>query len=195
MTLATRAWLAALVLSLSACGAPAPKEQFFTLSAPVAGVPPTGNAPGVFVGPVSVPEGVDRSQMVLATGPNEVDISDDLRWAEPLRSAIPRVIAEALARDLGSERVMTSPQAAGSRFDYRVAIEIQRFDSSLTEGATIDALWTVTGPNGVAPRQGATHAHEPLAGSGAAALAAAHGRALAHIAHDISGAIRAMRGK
>ncbi len=195
MTLPIRALVPALALLLAACGTPAPREQFFTLSAPAQGALPTGTSPSVFVGPVAIPEGVDRTQLVLRTGANEVDISDDLRWAEPLRSAIPRVLAESIARDLGTQRVMTARQAAGTAVDYRVAVEVQRFDSSLADGATIDALWTVSGTRGTAPRQGATHAHETLTGSGPAALAAAHGRALARIGHDIAEAIRSIQSQ
>lgn len=184
---------AALALALAACGAPAPKEQFFTLAAPNPGVaPPNGEHPSVFVGPVAVPEGVDRSQMVLRTGRNEVDVSDDFRWAEPLRSAVPRVIAETLSRELGSSRVLSSRMAAGTPVDYRVAIEVQRFDSSLGDGATIDALWTVTAAAGARTRNGRSVEHEPATSRDPGAVAAAHGRALERVARAIAGAIRAL---
>lgn len=184
---------AALALFLGACGALAPKEQFFTLSSPNPGLaPPRSEAPSVFVGPVSVPEAVDRSQMVLRTAPNQVDVSDDYRWAELLRNAIPRVIAETLSRELGSSRVLASRQAAGTPVDFRVTMEVQRFDSSLDEGATIDALWTVTATHGGPSRNGRSAAHEPLASRDAGSLAAAHGRALERVGRDIAEAIRSL---
>ena len=181
----------AAALSLAACvGTPAPREQFFTLASPNPGVaPPAPAAPSIFVGPVSIPASVDRTQMVLATGSNRVEISDDYRWAEPLRDGISRVIAENLSRDLGTSRVLARRAAAGTPVDFRVAIEVQRFDSSLADGATIDALWTVTPSQGGA-RSGRTTAHEPVASHDPAALAAAHSRALARVAHDIARAIR-----
>jgi uncharacterized lipoprotein YmbA len=129
--------------------------------------------------------------MVLATGSHQVDISDDNRWAEPLRDAIPRVVAEDLSHVLGTSRVLSSRIAAGAPVDFRVSIEVQRFDSSLADGATIDALWTVTPARGGA-RSGRTLAHEALAARDAAALAAAHSRALERISRDIAQAIRAM---
>jgi hypothetical protein len=141
---------------------------------------------------VSVPEAVDRTQIVLRTGPNQVDVSDDFRWAESLRSAIPRFVAEALGRELGSSRVMASRMAAGTPVDFRVAIEVQRFDSSLDEGATIDALWTVSTPSGPS-RSGRSTVHEPAASHDVAGVVTAHARALERIAHDIAEAIRAMR--
>ena len=193
MTAFTRLAALAAALSLAACvGTPAPREQFFTLASLDAGAaPPASATPSVFVGPVSIPAAVDRTQMVLATGTHQVDINDDYRWAEPLRDAIPRVVAEDLSRELGTSRVLASRMAAGTPVDFRVAIEVQRFDSSLADGATIDALWTVTPARGGA-RSGRTLAHEALAARDAAALAAAHSRALERIARDIAAAIRAM---
>lgn len=183
--------VAALAVALAACaGAPAPREQFFTLASPNPGVaPPTSTSPSVFVGPVAVPAAVDRSQMVLATGPNEVDVSDAFRWAEPLREGIARVVADTLGRELGSSRVLYSRMAAGTGVDYRVTIEVQRFDSSLADGATVDAVWTVIPSRGGAQRSGRTVAHEPTHGADPAALAAAHSRALVRVGADIAAAI------
>lgn len=185
------AFLAAL--SLAACvGAPAPRERFFTLASPDPGAPPpAASTPSISVGPVSIPAAVDRNGMVFGLGPNQVEISEDDRWAEPLRDAIPRVVAEALSHDLGTSRVLASRFASGAPVDFRVSIEVQRFDSSLAGGATIDALWTVTPRKGSA-RSGRTLVHEPVAAPDPAAVAAAHSRALARVARDIAGAIEAM---
>jgi len=195
MTRFIRIAVPALALLLAACaGAPAPREQFFTLAAPNPGIaPPTSASPSVFVGPLSIPAAVDRSEMVLSTAPNEVDISDQYRWAESLRDAIPRVVAETLSRDLGSSRVLASRMAAGTPVDYRVAIEVQRFDSSFANGATVDALWTVTPTRGGPSRNGRTVAREPDATHDAAGIAAAHARALARVGGDIADAIRALQ--
>jgi len=192
-------WVGAVVVGtlLGGCGgAAAVRESFYTLSAPAAGAPAgastaaTSNV-SIFVGPVSVPESVDRSQMVLRTGANEVEVSEKYRWAEPLKSAVPRVIAETLTRELGTQRVLTSRSAAALAVDYRVAIEVQRFDSSLTEGATIDALWTITpsAAKGGSVRTGRTRVTEPASGD-PATLAAAHSRALDRVGRDIAAALR-----
>ena len=193
-----RTWLAIAVAAflVGACGGGAAvRESFYTLSAP-AGATPAGTTAAtsnvsIFVGPVSVPESVDRTQMVLRTGANEVEVSEQYRWAEPLKSAIARVIAETLTRELGTQRVLTSRSAAALAVDYRVAIELQRFDSSLTDGATIDALWTITpaASRGGAVRTGRTRVTEPASGD-PASLAAAHSRALDRVGRDIAAALR-----
>jgi uncharacterized lipoprotein YmbA len=189
--------LALAALSLGGCvGSPAPRIEYYTLASPDPGIaPPSSASPSVFVGPISVPAAVDRTQMVLSTGPNAVQISDDHRWAEPLRDGIARVVAETLTRDLGSSRVLASRIASGTPVDYRVAIEVQRFDSSLDGGATVDALWTITTTRGGPARNGRTRAHEMVHSRSPAALAAAHGRALQRVAGDIAAAIREMRSE
>jgi len=177
-------------LILAACGS-TPKESYYTLSAPPAPAPAAGaSAVSVTIGPVVVPEAVDRSPMVVRTGPNEVAIDDLHRWVEPLKSAIPRALAELLMRDLGTPNVLAGRSAMGTKADYRVAIDVQRFDSSLSEGATLDAVWTVTPAQGPA-RTGRTFAQEAAPARDHAGIAAAHRKALEKLAADIAAAIRA----
>ncbi|HUL95731.1 MAG TPA: PqiC family protein [Usitatibacter sp.] len=183
-------------LALAACGSPPAAIDFYSLTASPPAPPAAGAASfSVHVGPVTVPDGVDRPQMVVRLSDNRVDIDDQHRWAEPLRDAIPRALADDLARELGTPRVMTSRQSATLDFDYRVAVDIQHFESSYADGAYEDVLWTLRGAKGREPRVGRTTVREPAASGDAAGVAAAHGRALQRVAHDIAAAIRAMEGR
>ena len=171
------------------CGS-TPRESFYTLAAPPAPLPAGATGPLVAVGPVIVPEAVDRTAMVVRTGPNSVDIEDFHRWAEPLKTAIPRVLAENLMRELGTPRV-TASRLNTTPPDFRVAVEIQRFDSSFAEGASLDALWTVTSARaGAAPKSGRTTITETARSADYAGIAAAHSRALTRLAADIAAAMR-----
>ena len=183
--------LAAVALALVAGCGTTPRESFYMLEAPPAPAPAALTSTlSIYVGPVVVPEAVDRTPMVIRTSPNQVDVEDFHRWAEPLKTAIPRVLAEDLMRELGTPRVAASRAASLLPTDYRVAIEVQRFESSLAEGATLDALWTITSAKGSPPRTGRTLAHEAVDSPTHAAIAAAHSRALARLARDIATAIR-----
>lgn len=167
------------------------KESFYMLSGPEGAAP--ADSPGVlaiYVGPVAVPESVDRSAMVLQSSANQVDLSDEHRWAEPLKTAIPRVIAENLMRLLNTPRVMSSRVGPFTDADYRVALDVQRFESSLSQGATIEMLWTVTGKRTKAPITGRSSVREPAASPTPEGLAAAHSRALARVAADIAAALK-----
>jgi uncharacterized protein len=189
-------WSAVAVLtisSLTGC-ASSPNESFYTLSA---GVPVNGTTPAsgesaysIAVGPITLPEVVDRPQIVLRASPNEVIIVELHRWAEPLRSEIPRIIADNLTADLNVKRVAAYPQSAGDNADYRVLVDIQRFDSTMGESVTIDALWTVKRVSDGALRTGRSMARESTGGGTYEAVVAAHSRALAKISHEIAEAIR-----
>jgi uncharacterized lipoprotein YmbA len=186
--------IAALILvasALTACSSPTPR--YYTLSAPEQ--PAAKALYSVTVGPVTVPESVDRPQLVLRTGANEVTIAEQSRWVESPRSQIPRVIAANLAQALGDAYVSAYPQGADGEADYRVTVDIQRFESTPGEAATIEALWTVSAAKGKggAPRSGRSLAREPTQGRDFSALVAAHGRALASISRDIAEAVRAAR--
>ena len=176
------------LLALAGCGS-AEKQNFYTLVPEATSVPAATGTVSVFVGPVTIPEDVDRLPMVVRTGPNQIEIRDADRWSEPLKSAIPRAIAEHLMRELGTSRVYSSRAGATQAVDYRVAVEVRRFESSLDTGATIDALWTVTPAKG-APKSGRSVISEAATSRDAAGIAAAHSRALVRVAKEIAVATR-----
>ncbi|HET6264924.1 MAG TPA: ABC-type transport auxiliary lipoprotein family protein, partial [Usitatibacter sp.] len=70
-----------------------------------------------------------------------------------------------------------------------VALDVQRFDSSFAEGATLDAAWTVTPAKGPS-RSGRTFAREAAPSRDHAGIAAAHRRALEKLAREIAAAIK-----
>ena len=73
---------------------------------------------------------------------------------------------------------------------YRVAIDIQKFESVPGKSVLVDAAWAIRKPAGGATT-GTTRASEPVTGAGFDALVAAHSRALAKVSSDIAAAIRA----
>ena len=171
-----------LALALTAACASPPREHFFTLSAPEAPAAAEG-APSIAVGPVSIPDIVDRPQFVVRRNPNEVSIVEQARWAEPLKGAIARVVAANLAATLGARAV---PQRDGAA-DYRVVLDVQRFESP-ADAVLIEALWTVVDKRG--RKSGRSVVRERIAGKDYTALAAAHSAALASLSREIAAAIR-----
>jgi uncharacterized protein len=127
------------VILAGACASP--PSRFYTLSAGAAPAATASNL-SVAVGPVSVPAVVDRPEIVVSTGPNQVRLEEFNRWAAPLQNGIARVVAENLVAMLGTPRVTLSSQSSAEA-DYRAVIEVQGFDSAPGEAATLDAVWTV----------------------------------------------------
>src|SRR5258706_1788683 len=97
--------LTIMVLMLALVGgcASSPKASFYTLSAERpqehtdTGAPAAGAPAAITIGIVTIPEIVDRPQLVLRVDPNQVALDEFARWADPLKSQIRRVIAADLA--------------------------------------------------------------------------------------------------
>jgi hypothetical protein len=174
---------------LGGCGS-TPNSSFYTLS-PDATLASTG-APAsvhVVISPVTVPDLVDRPQIVTRVADNQVAINEFARWAGPLKSDIARVIAADIGELLGSERVSVF-DSAGAAPAWRVRVDVMRFESMPGDAVTIEALWAVLPPGKSTSVMGHSLEHEPVEGQGYDALIAAHDRALAAVSRDIASAIR-----
>ncbi len=188
--------LAALlaVAALAGCGS-SPKANFYTLGS--GGLPPQASTAAPYriaIGQVSVPDMIDRPQIVTRAGANQVTIDEFARWAEPLKSELPRVIAANLAREVPGALVSTYPQSASMAADCKLQIEVQRFDSAPGDAATVEVLWTLRPAKGESI-SGRAVAREATGGPGYDELVAAHGRALAAVSRDIAAAVRAVRAR
>jgi uncharacterized protein len=183
--------LCALTVLAAGCGS-TPASRFYTLNSPAV---PAAGAPSnlsVSVGPVSIPGSVDRPQIVVSTGANQVGLDEFNRWASPLQTDIARAVAENLAALLGATRVTQFPQTLAVDTDFRVMIEVQRFEGSLGESTTLDAVWAVRRSKDGKSETGRTKVRETVAQNGYDALVAAHSRAVARMSQDIAEVVRAM---
>ncbi len=191
-----RSMTLALSLGLAQACTSSPPVHLYTLSSmEVSGHFPSAQSAKdrrIMVGPLSIPDVVDRPQMVVRSGPNQVILVDDHRWAEPLKSEVTRVIAENIGRLMESGRVWAYPENAGGLLDYRVLVAIQLFESTPGRDAVIDALWTVQSLRqaGSETKTGRSRVEESISGKGYEAIAAAHSRALGVVSRDIVEAIR-----
>ena len=189
-----------LALVTGACSR-SPRVNFYMLE-PVAKVDAAATAkvgaaatakavPAIVVGPVTLPEVVDRPQLVVRVAANRVEILETHRWAENLKSEIPRVIAENLGRLLGSDRVSSYRQHAGADAQYRVLIDIIRFESVPGEAVTVETLWTIRRATGEISKKGRSLVREETKGPGYDAVAAACSRALLGVSRELALAIQA----
>ena len=172
-------------------GCASPASRFYTLRA-ASGPAATSSNLSIAVGPVSVPAVVDRPQIVVNIGPNQVRLEEFNRWAAPLQNNIARAVADNLVLMLGTARVTLSAQTLSADADYRAAIEVQSFESTPGEAAMLDAVWTVRRTKDGKAETGRTTVREMVQEKGYDALAAAHSRALARLSEDIAAAVRAL---
>jgi len=164
-------------LLLVAC-ASTPATQFYTLE-PLT-TSGTTTTVAIRIGHVTIPELVDRPQMVLRAGANQVSLIEQRRWAESLRSAVARVVTANL----------TTPGRAVAAAITTVDIDVDRFDSQLGVAVDLAAHWRIDPVTGTG-RGGSMSWHEPVAGNDYADLAAAHSRALAALSRHIAASVEA----
>jgi uncharacterized lipoprotein YmbA len=189
--LRTAAYCVLIALAGCASGV-SPRTSYYTLAA--AGAPATGPAASattrVSVGRAAIPEMMDRPQIVVRSASNRVDISDFHRWGEPLREAIPRVVAENLAQKLGPRYTVIAGGMRGAAPEMRVILDVQKLEAALGGDVTLDVLWSVRSAGG-GMRDGRSVVEDRASESGYAGVAAAYSRALARVAQDIAASIEA----
>jgi len=179
----------AVTAALTAACSSTPPPRYYNLSPQAAQVGTTAG-PSVSVH-TTVPDTLDRPQLVVTVNTNEVAILEQHRWAEPLAGEIGRAIAANLSRATGNPRIAAYPQATSLNADYRVLVDIQRFSGKLDGEVAVEALWSVRATQGGERSSGRTSAQES-AGKTYDTLVAAYDRALAKISDDIAAQLKAL---
>ncbi len=128
-----------LALALASCSNPNP--TFYLLS--TEGTPPKGGGTGIGVGPVTLAEYVDRENLVIQTGPNEIQVAESHLWAGDLDASVERVLASNLGYRLKTGNVRTYPWRKESEIDYQVIIDIRQFLAGDDGYANIEAAWRI----------------------------------------------------
>lgn len=183
--------LAAAVLG--GCAAPAAPPALYQMraAAPLPVQPVATQQVLQLLGPVGLPEALDRSSLLLPEGRAGLQVWSEHRWAEPLRDAVPRLLRQDLALLLGQDRVWAAPVPPGAGVTRHLRVDVLQMQATADRSAVqLQARWTLADPEGrQAPRVGLAQVLAPSAGPGADALAAAHRLALWRLAEQIAAAL------
>lgn len=116
-------------LVLASCSTTSPSTRYFQLE-PVAqqSAAKSSSTKLLAVGPLHLPDYLDRPQLVTRSESVEISINDFQRWAEPLESALPRVIAANLGALGNGLAALDHRHDSFLQFDYRLLGNIQQFD-------------------------------------------------------------------
>ncbi len=189
--------LALLVVILTGC-ARSPSPKFYQLN-------PVQNTTSVTddvspdqrqviaIGPVRIPDYLDRPQIVTRSGTNELKLSEFDRWAGSLESDVNRVLVEDISSLLPADHfsvVRWTPysenQVPGS---YRVEVLVDRFEGKLGDSALLKAEWGVFAKDRSLLLKKESRISEQINSSSYDALVAAMSSALEKLSRDISGGI------
>ncbi len=190
LLVAARAALVGGLLALAGCAGSEPVRYYVLSAVPVAVQTGPGGAVGqdtaVGVGPVELPEYLDRPQIVTRTSRNELSMADFDRWAESLKDNTLRVLAENLAALLPSQRVTVYPWKRATPVDYQVTVQVSRFDRLENGESVLAARWRVLDGGGRELLSRMSTYRETPAGPDYAATVAAMNQNLEAFSRDVA---------
>ena len=181
--------LSAGILMVMACNGRTPPAKFYTLQ-PVEQDPlgqPMPPVVALVVGPVAIPEALDRPEIVTHDAGNVVSFSQFHRWAGHLGQSIASVIAQNMTTLLATNRVTPYTRENIFQPSHRVVISINHYESRLSKSFLLDAAWSIKDlkENKVLAIRN-SKIQEPLASAGYEELVSAQSRALAALSKQIA---------
>ena len=186
---------------LVGCGSSPPPVEFYTLNS-LSGMTqqasPAGENQniGIGIGPVEIPEMLDRPQIVTRTGPNKLRMDEYHRWAGPLKDGFARVLAENIGLLLATDRVAIYPWEIDFKPNYRIAVDIRYFEGQLGENVILEAVWRVAGQEGQEIQIVKTSViKETLSSPDYEALVAAKSQTIAQLSREIVKEIQRLQAK
>jgi uncharacterized lipoprotein YmbA len=144
---------------------------------------------------VTVPEYLDRLDIVERVGANEVKPIYSAQWGESLAVTATRAVAENLIALLPSGDVIMLPSRIGRLIDYQVNLDLTRFESDSQGRATAAGRWSISDREGRERASGRVLRSETAERTGYDAMAAAMSRNLAAVSTDIAAALQKLFSK
>jgi uncharacterized lipoprotein YmbA len=134
------------MLLLTACASP--PIEFYMLDA-------TGEAdkPGfdsrlpqgliIGVGPVHLPEYLNRPQLVIETAENQYRLDERHRWAERLDENVARSLFQQLSAGLVGVQMLRYPWSYRQIIDYQISVDILAFHQAADGFSHLQAQWRI----------------------------------------------------
>jgi uncharacterized lipoprotein YmbA len=208
-------------LASGCVGTPLPAAQWVRLPVqPLTAVAPPATPSAQtwqLLGTIALPGHLDHGALLLPGPPGPAGLGSStrlvahpqLRWAEPLRDAVPRLLRQDLQQALGAPLWM-APLPATLQPTRQLRLELLALEAQAAPGTgvAVHARWELSGP-GLVPTQGEVAFVQPAepargqrgdgagtadaaaAGAGADALVLAHRQALATLAQRLALVLRA----
>ena len=184
------------LMALAGCGTSAP-TRFYVLSPMPASeegsqVVLDERCLAIGIGPITLPQYLERPQIVTRLNSNEMKLADFDQWAEPLKDNFTRVLAENLSALLCADAMAVFPWSGSTPVDYQVQVEVIRLDGALGGEAVMTARWAIMGEDSRKVLYTTTSSYrEPVPDSEEySSLVVSQSRLLEKFSQDIAEAIR-----
>ncbi len=144
----------AISLALTSCLGSSRPDRFYTLALLQVrdGPAPTATDATLAIGPIEIPDYVDRLQIVTRTGANELVVAEFDRWGGSLESEISGSLVATLRDRLASQQIAVEPWRSailsGVGATYRAAVSISRFDGIPGQSVVLQGRWELIAQSG-----------------------------------------------
>ena len=139
------------------------------------------------IGPLTLPALLDRKGIVTRAENNSVQIAEFDQWAAPLKDNVIAVLSKNVATLQPNAIVRAYPWSVYGNVDYRVIIDISRFDTQLGKSANLEASWAIMEEkNHTIVSNGQTKIQQPLNDASYNSAAQALSKLLSELSQQIS---------
>jgi uncharacterized lipoprotein YmbA len=182
-------------LLAAGCAGTSPPTHFYALDAtrPAAAVASMPEL-SLGLGPIVLPDTLDRPQIVTQDAPYRRQLAEFDRWTGELRTQMGRLLAQRLMQGLGTDRVFLHPWPAFRRLNYQVRVDVLSMHGRLADKAVLRGNWTLLEEDGRRELYlQAFDLEQPLAGPAYVDMVAALSELATRLGDDIANGI-AQRG-
>lgn len=181
-----------LILLATGCRSASTPVSYYALSATdlrpnAAGTSSAARAIGI--GQITMPDYLDRAQMVVRTGPHQLRIDDYHVWAAPLSEEVARILTENLMTLTGSPSVEHMPWGMRFKPDVIIGIRIFNFEASVDGQVRLAAAVRVTDRRNAGEQSFTVDMADAAGGRQYPELVAAQSRVLAAFSRRIAAAL------
>jgi uncharacterized protein len=201
--------VSATLIALSACAfaagcsplAPQPDRSKFFILSPLTdasvlvltSASATTNSPlTVGIGPIDFPDYLRRLEVVTQTSTNELDLSDEKRWGEPLDKNFARVLSENISKLLNTQQIEKYPWPVRTHIDYQIEVDVQRFETTSDGKSQLIARWIIKDGAGKDLYASETAASTPVS-AGETGASSALSNDLATLSREVAARITELR--
>lgn len=162
--------------------------RYYTLTPQTDEAPRVSQPTAIDLRIVQIPAQLNRADLLVRTGPTQIALLDNERWASPLKDEIKEALRLELARRLAAESLRSFTRLT-------LDIEVHRFEAELGRYAHLEASWRASLSGEDSPSSGekittcAFRVDEKISG-GYPAMVDGYQRAIAAFADAIVAALR-----
>ena len=153
-TLSLPLWMSFFIFNMSSlgCGGTTPSKYYTLIDA----MPPSSqvthkstgsvdaavqSSPVLGIGPISIPERLDRLHLITREGEHHLRIHTKHRWGAPLRDQLLSRVESELTQKLTRRTLVAYPWERAWRPDHQLTIDVRRLEGELGGEVHVELVW------------------------------------------------------